>query len=165
VPVRTDLTSTFSMSDAVRSAHASETRALDHTSAPLHAIAAELDPGPHLLRHPLFQIALSYDVMQADVVTLDTTVDGVPTRAAVEPRPLDTAKCDLHVHVVEHRESLGHRLEVTIVYPTALYDASTIGEFGREFARVLQVLIEEPGAQWRRVTMADHRTDKLLHDL
>ncbi|MDQ1203039.1 amino acid adenylation domain-containing protein [Rhodococcus sp. SORGH_AS_0303] len=165
VPVRTDLTSTFSMSDVVRSAHASETRALDHTSVPLHAIAAQLDPGPHPLRHPLFQIALSYDVMQADVVTLDTTPDGTPTRATVEPRPLDTAKCDLHVHVVEHRESPGDRLEVAIVYPTAVYDAPTIEDFGRELARALQDLIDEPGASWRRETMVDRRTDQLLHDL
>ncbi|WP_037163586.1 non-ribosomal peptide synthetase [Rhodococcoides fascians] len=142
--IRTDITHTTTFADVVAAAHVSETRALDHSSVPFDRVAAELDPGTHPTRHPLFQIALSLDVFTA------SHVDVGGTRFDVTPRPLEFAKCDLHMHVVERRDKAGEvsGLSFALVYPTALFDHGTVRSIGERYVEILQRMIQNPADTW-----------------
>ena len=107
-------------------------------------VAAHIDPGPHLGRHPLFQVALSLDVFT------DSHFDLGATHVDITPRPLDIAKCDLHFHLVERRDAVGRTIgmDVGIVYPTALFDRGTVQSLGELYEQILRRMITGPGEPW-----------------
>ncbi|KIQ19867.1 non-ribosomal peptide synthetase [Rhodococcus sp. MEB064] len=164
VAIRTDLSGATTVAEALDCARASETRAFDHTAVPLADIADVVDPGPHHQRHPLFQVALSFDVLEPVVLDVHTGTDGDRTRITVTPRPLDMAKCDLHLHVTEHRDPSGDHWEVGFVYPTALYEGSTVQEFTHMFRRILDTIGSDSDAPWRLPDPA-RTAPELLHVL
>lgn len=145
--IRSDIGQAATFEEVVGIAHASEVRALDHSGVSFDHVAAELDPGPHQGRHPLFQVALSLDRFTA----LQFEVEG--THFEVTPRPLGIAKCDLHFHVVERRNSSGAviGLNVGIVYPTALFDRATVQGWGEFYVRILRRMMSDPEAEWATV--------------
>ncbi|AJW42138.1 non-ribosomal peptide synthetase [Rhodococcus sp. B7740] len=145
VAIRTDIGSATSVEDVVQSARASELRAFDHASVPFEDVVAHLGAQSTEARHPIFQVALSLDVFTA------AAFDVGDVRFEITPRPLDIAKCDLHFHVTEHRDSEGEAIEtsVDIVYPTTLFDADTALELSRCFERIVHAMIAAPDSAWR----------------
>ncbi|EEN86817.1 condensation domain protein, partial [Rhodococcus erythropolis SK121] len=142
--IRSDIAAATTFEDVIAVAHASEVRALDHASVSFETVAAHIDPGPHLGRHPLFQVALSLDVFT------DSHFDLGATHVDITPRPLDIAKCDLHFHLVERRDAVGRTIgmDVGIVYPTALFDRGTVQSLGELYEQILRRMITGPGEPW-----------------
>jgi amino acid adenylation domain-containing protein len=144
VAIRSDIAAAVTFEDVIAVAHASELRALDHSSVSFETVAAHIDPEPHLGRHPLFQVALSLDVFT------DSQIDLGATHVDITPRPLGIAKCDLHFHLVERRDAGGRMIgmDVGIVYPTALFDRDTVRLLGELYDRILRRMITGPGVLW-----------------
>ena len=144
VAIRSDIAAAATFEDVIAIAHASKVRALDHSDVPFETVAAHIDPGPHLGRHPLFQVALSLDVFT------DSHFDIGATHVDITPRPLDIAKCDLHFHLVERRDAVGRTIgmDVGIVYPTALFDRGTVQSLGELYEQILRRMITGPGEPW-----------------
>lgn len=144
VAIRSDIAAAATFEDVIAIAHASKVRALDHSDVPFETVAAHIDPGPHLGRHPLFQVALSLDVFT------DSHFDIGATHVDITPRPLGIAKCDLHFHLVERRDAVGRTIgmDVGIVYPTALFDRGTVQSLGELYEQILRRMITGPGEPW-----------------
>ncbi|MDZ7910702.1 MAG: amino acid adenylation domain-containing protein [Rhodococcus sp. (in: high G+C Gram-positive bacteria)] len=160
VAIRTDIASATTVEDVVQASRVSELRAFDHASVPFEDVVAELVPDSTEARHPIFQVALSLDVFTA------TTLEMEDSRVEITPRPIDIAKCDLHFHVTERRDDEGKAIEVSvdIVYPTALFDATTVAGLGRRFERIVSAIVAEPDSPWRDLAALDPAA-QLLHDV
>ncbi|WP_198289406.1 non-ribosomal peptide synthetase [Rhodococcus sp. AW25M09] len=158
VAIRTDITSATTVEDVVQLARASELRAFDHASVPFEDVAADLAAESTDSRHPIFQVALSLDVFTA------ATFDLGDARFEVTPRPIDIAKCDLHFHVTERRDEEGKAIEtdIDIVYPTTLFDSSTVVELGRRLERIVHAVVAEPDLPWRDLAAVEP-SPQLLH--
>ncbi|WP_206491028.1 non-ribosomal peptide synthetase [Rhodococcus sp. KRD162] len=145
VAIRTDIAAATTVEDVVRLARASELRAFDHASVPFEAVAADLAPESQNSRHPIFQVALSLDVFTA------ASFDLGDAHFEVAPRPIDIAKCDLHVHVTEHRDREGKPTEtgIDIVYPTTLFEPSTVAAFGHRMEQIVHAMVAAPEVPWR----------------
>nr|WP_153347567.1 non-ribosomal peptide synthase/polyketide synthase [Nocardia aurantia] len=116
--------------DAVR---ADDLAALSHADAPFDQLVELLAPARVAHRHPLFQVALTFQnftVPAFDAAGLD-----------IRPVPLDApaAKFDLQFTVVEQFGSDGRAggLDIEITYAADLFDAPTVAVLARRFEQVL----------------------------
>ncbi|MDJ0361945.1 amino acid adenylation domain-containing protein [Rhodococcus sp. H29-C3] len=147
VAIRTNIASARTFDDVLALARTSELRALDHATAPFVDVAGDLVEDPVDSLHPLFQVALSLDIFTTSKFDIDDA------HFEVTPRPLYIAKCDIHVHVTERRDEAGlvTAIGVDIVYPTALFDGTTVAEFGQSYEQVVRDIIANSTAEWNRV--------------
>ncbi|WP_231387245.1 non-ribosomal peptide synthase/polyketide synthase [Nocardia sp. BMG111209] len=116
--------------DAVR---ADDLAALSHADAPFDQLVELLAPARVAHRHPLFQVALTFQnftVPTFDAAGLD-----------IRPVPLDApaAKFDLQFTVVEQFGSDGRAggLDIEITYAEDLFDTATVAVLARRFEQVL----------------------------
>ncbi|MDV7991728.1 MULTISPECIES: amino acid adenylation domain-containing protein [unclassified Rhodococcus (in: high G+C Gram-positive bacteria)] len=158
VAIRTDIASATTVEDVVQAARGSELRAFDHASVPFEDVVADLASDTVAGQHPIFQVALSLDVFTA------ATLDLGDTRVEITPRPIDIAKCDLHLHVTERRDDQGKAIgiDVDIVYPTTLFDANTVVALGRNLEQIVHAMVAEPDSAWRSLAALDPSM-QLLH--
>ncbi|WP_415972526.1 amino acid adenylation domain-containing protein [Rhodococcus sp. 077-4] len=154
VAIRTKIAAATTVEDIVQLARASELLAFDHASVPFEDVVADLAADSTDGRHPIFQVAMSLDVFSAATLSVGDV------RLEVTPQPLDIAKCDLHFHVTDHRDGEDDPIEtvVDIVYPTALFDESTVVEFGRRYEEIVRAIVADPASTWR-----DSPSTELLH--
>ncbi len=116
--------------DAVR---AGDLDALSHADLPFEEIVDALAPARARNRHPLFQVALSWQDFAAPAVELaGLTVAAVPVDTA-------TAKFDLQFTVVEADDADGRAdgMDIEIVYASELFEPATVAALGRRFTQVL----------------------------
>ncbi|WP_256980822.1 amino acid adenylation domain-containing protein [Rhodococcus sp. 14-1411-2a] len=160
VAIRTDIASATTVEDVVQAARGSELRAFDHASVPFEDVVADLAPDTAAGQHPIFQVALSLDVFTA------ATLDLGDTRVEITPRPIDIAKCDLHLHVTERRDDQGKAIgiDIDIVYPTALFDANTALALGRSLEQIVYAMVADPDVAWRTLTEL-YPSLQLLHNV
>ncbi|OZE40016.1 non-ribosomal peptide synthetase [Rhodococcus sp. 05-2254-4] len=160
VAIRTDIASATTVEDVVQAARGRELRAFDHAAVPFEYVVAELAPDTAAGQHPIFQVALSLDVFTA------ATLDLGDTRVEITPRPIDIAKCDLHLHVTERRDDQGKAIgiDIDIVYPTALFDANTALALGRSLEQIVYAMVADPDVAWRTLTELDPSL-QLLHNV
>ncbi|MDV8058393.1 condensation domain-containing protein, partial [Rhodococcus sp. IEGM 1343] len=160
VAIRTDIASAATVDDVVQAARGSELRAFDHASVPFEDVVADLAPDTAAGQHPIFQVAMSLDVFAA------ATLDLGDTRVEITPRPIDIAKCDLHLHVTERRDDQGMAIgiDVDIVYPTTLFDAKTVVALGRNLEQIVHAMVAEPDSAWRSLAALDPSM-QLLHNV
>ncbi|WP_082393480.1 non-ribosomal peptide synthetase [Nocardia arizonensis] len=128
---RIDLRARFeSVLDAVRGA---DLDALSHADIPFDLVVDRLAPTRARNRHPLFQVALSWQ----DFTLPELELDGL----AVAPVEFDAAvaKFDLQFTVRESDDADGRAdgLDIEIVYATDLFDADTVAVLARRFTQVL----------------------------
>lgn len=147
IAIRSNISSARTFDDVLAVARTSELRALDHVIAPFIDVADDLVENPVDSVHPLFQVALSLDIFTT------SKFDVGDAHFEVTPRPLDIAKCDMHVHITECRDEAGLvvAVGVEIVYPTALFDVATVAEFGRSYEQIVRDIIADSTAKWNRV--------------
>ncbi|MET4050255.1 amino acid adenylation domain-containing protein [Rhodococcus sp. UYP5] len=147
VAIRSNISSARTFDDVLALARTSELRALDHAVAPFVDVADDLVENPVDSVHPLFQVVLSLDIFTT------SKFDVEDAHFEVTPRPLDIAKCDMHVHIIERRDAAGLvvAVGVEIVYPTALFDVATVEEFGRAYEKIVRDIIADSTAKWNRV--------------
>ncbi|WP_280312644.1 amino acid adenylation domain-containing protein, partial [Nocardia abscessus] len=115
-------------------------RAFANADIPFERLVEALDPERSAGRHPLFQVALSFENLTATSFELPGL-----SFTALDPAA-DTAKFDLLLTVREQRTESGAEagLAAEFTYARDLFDEQTIIEFGRRFRRILAAVARYP---------------------
>ncbi|MFI5777059.1 amino acid adenylation domain-containing protein [Nocardia sp. NPDC051570] len=115
-------------------------RAFAHAGIPFERLVEALDPPRSAARHPLFQVALSFENLAATGFELPGL-----SFTALDPAA-DTAKFDLLLTLRERRAVDGSEagLAAEFTYARDLFDEHTVEEFGRRFRRVLAAVAADP---------------------
>ncbi|MCM6775975.1 amino acid adenylation domain-containing protein [Nocardia sp. CDC141] len=115
-------------------------RAFAHADIPFERLVEALDPARSAARHPLFQVALSFENLAATGFELPGL-----NFTALDPA-VDTAKFDLLLTVREQRAADGSEagLAAEFTYARDLFDEATVEEFGRRFRRLLAAVAADP---------------------
>ncbi|QIS01618.1 amino acid adenylation domain-containing protein [Nocardia brasiliensis] len=116
-------------------------RAFANADTPFERLVEVLDPERSAGRHPLFQVALSFENLAATSFELPGL-----SFAALDPAA-DTAKFDLLLTLREQRTEAGAEagLAAEFTYARDLFDESTVADFGRRFRRILAAVAQDPG--------------------
>jgi amino acid adenylation domain-containing protein/thioester reductase-like protein len=125
--------------------------ALGHQEAPVQLLVDELDRNRDLSRTPLFQVM--FDLVQAPPPGLrvgDLDVEPLDVVGAI-------AKHDLRLELAEEADG---SLRGTLEYPTALFDASTVGTYAALYRRLLEELVS--GARVSAVALVDPEEEQRL---
>ncbi|MFX0576171.1 non-ribosomal peptide synthase/polyketide synthase [Nocardia nepalensis] len=119
--------------DTVR---AQDIEALSNADVPFERLVEAIAPARAQNRHPLFQVALTFQNFTLPRLELaDLVVRPVEFAAAA-------AKFDLQFTVVESDDADGRAdgMDIEITYATDLFDAGTIAVLGRRFTQVLAAI-------------------------
>ncbi|WP_169810052.1 condensation domain-containing protein, partial [Streptomyces hygroscopicus] len=118
-------------------------RSLDayaHQDVPLDHLVQILNPERSLAHQPLFQVALVWQN------ALSPEVETPGLLAVPETISTDTAKFDISVHVVAHRDA-DHRparLEGSVEFSTDVFDRSTVTSLVDRLERLLDAVATDP---------------------
>ncbi|MBS2993635.1 non-ribosomal peptide synthetase, partial [Rhodococcus erythropolis] len=135
--LRTEVDPSMSFADLLASAREADLRAFAHADVPFERIVEALDPVRSQARHPLFQVALTFQNLGQSALELPGL-----TAAAVE-FDAALAKFDLQF-TLEDAADAG--MSGTLTYATDLFDASTATEFADRFVSVLRGVVANPTA-------------------
>ncbi|MFC7449339.1 non-ribosomal peptide synthase/polyketide synthase [Rhodococcus daqingensis] len=149
----------------------SDLGAFSHANLPFERLVEVLDPNRSTARHPLFQVALSFQ----NLTPTSFTLPGLEV-AQVEA-DLQAAMFDLHLTMTERPEG---GIAASLTYATDLFDESTVAGFAARFLRVLETVSSDPTVvvgdvdvlgdlEWRELVEARNLTghdvaDELLLD-
>ncbi|KAF0848152.1 non-ribosomal peptide synthetase [Nocardia caishijiensis] len=122
-------------------------RAFAHADVPFERVVEAVRPARSTSRHPLFQVALSFENLAP--VTVD--LPGLTVRA-LDARTAD-AKFDLLLTVREQQRNSGMVAEFT--YATDLFDESTVRTLGARFTRLLTAVTADPTVPVGDITLLD----------
>ncbi|MEU5844623.1 amino acid adenylation domain-containing protein, partial [Rhodococcus sp. NPDC047139] len=113
--------------------------AFGHADVPFERLVEVLNPERSQARHPLFQVALSFQNFERAGLELPGLT--------VAPVELDdvSAKFDLDVTVAESFDVSGAPAGMSVVwtYATDLFDESTITSFAERFVRIVESVVED----------------------
>ncbi|WP_228538976.1 non-ribosomal peptide synthase/polyketide synthase [Nocardia sp. XZ_19_385] len=119
--------------DTVR---AQDLDALSHADIPFERLVDALAPARARNRHPLFQVALTFQNFTLPRLELDNLT--------VAPHDFDTAaaKFDLQFTVLESDDADGRAdgMDIEITYATDLFDADSVAVLARRFTQVLAAI-------------------------
>jgi amino acid adenylation domain-containing protein len=122
-PFRTQVSGDLGFTDLVRRCAVTVAKVLDHEEMPFEKIVAAVcgrrDPG----RHPLFDVAYTYQNVPQDTAELGGLVCSNYLESAIAGIPPGTAKFDLTVGIIDEQEG---PMDGYLEYATALFDAATI---------------------------------------
>ncbi|MGM7643954.1 amino acid adenylation domain-containing protein [Nocardia sp. JW2] len=124
-------------------------RAFAHADVPFERVVDAVQPARSTSRHPLFQVALSFENLAPVTVELP----GLAVHA-LDARTAD-AKFDLLLTVREQQRNGGMYAEFT--YATDLFDESTVRTLGARFTRLLAAVAADPTAPVGDIDLLDER--------
>ncbi|WP_434090518.1 amino acid adenylation domain-containing protein, partial [Nocardia beijingensis] len=138
--LRTRVTPGLGFTDLLARTRETDLRAFANADIPFERLVEALAPERSAGRHPLFQVALSFE-------NLSMTGFELPglSCTALDPAA-DTAKFDLMLTVREQRTESGAEagLAAEFTYARDLFDEQTVVEFGRRFRRILSAIVLRP---------------------
>lgn len=109
--------------------------AFAHADLPFERLVEIIDPVRSTARHPLFQVALSFQ-------NLTPTMFELPgLQIAAVGAPVETAKFDLHLTVTPGDSG---SMSASFTYATDLFDQSTVATFANRLLRVLDSIGRNP---------------------
>ncbi|MFC8935836.1 non-ribosomal peptide synthase/polyketide synthase, partial [Rhodococcus sp. NPDC057135] len=109
--------------------------AFAHADLPFERLVEIIDPVRSTARHPLFQVALSFQ-------NLTPTMFALPgLQIAAVGAPVETAKFDLHLTVTPGDSG---SMSASFTYATDLFDQSTVATFANRLLRVLDSIGHDP---------------------
>ncbi|MFD4354980.1 amino acid adenylation domain-containing protein [Nocardia sp. NPDC058518] len=111
-------------------------RAFAHADVPFERVVDAIQPARSAGRHPLFQVALSFE----NLAPVAFELPGI-TVGALDARTAE-AKFDLLLTVREQQDNGGMHAEFG--YATDLFDAATVRSFGQRFVRLLAAVAADP---------------------
>ncbi len=125
--------------------------AFAHADIPFERLVEIVEPERSTARHPLFQVALSFENLPSAGLELpELSVSGVPFE-------VDTAKFDLSLTL---REGIGEDgaptgMSAEFSYASALFDHGTVERFARRFELLLAGILADPQAPVGDLPMLD----------
>ncbi|PXX66691.1 non-ribosomal peptide synthase protein (TIGR01720 family)/amino acid adenylation domain-containing protein [Nocardia tenerifensis] len=138
--LRTRVAADLGFTDLLAANRETDLRAFANADTPFERLVEVLDPERSAGRHPLFQVALSFE----NLATTSFELPGL-SFAALDPAA-DTAKFDLLLTVREQRTEAGAEagLAAEFTYARDLFDEQTVTEFGRRFRGILAAVAQNP---------------------
>ncbi|MEV6767679.1 non-ribosomal peptide synthase/polyketide synthase [Nocardia sp. NPDC051030] len=131
--LRTEVDPRAGFDTVLESVRTNDIEALSHADVPFERLVEALAPARAQNRHPLFQVALTFQNFPLPAVELP----GLHVR----PEQIDAgvAKFDLQFTVTEARDADGRAggIDVEITYAADLFDADSIAVLARRFEQVL----------------------------
>ncbi|MBC9730857.1 non-ribosomal peptide synthetase, partial [Streptomyces sp. TRM68367] len=144
--LRTDTSGDPAFTDLVARVRETDLAAYAHQDLPFERLVEVLTPERSLSRHPLFQVALSFDA--ADQQAALDTLSGMPGLDLAQHRVgSGTAKFDLSFAFLEQRGATGAPagIRATLAYRTDLFDHSTAQSLAERLVRLLGAFAARPG--------------------
>ncbi|MCD2124706.1 non-ribosomal peptide synthetase [Rhodococcus rhodochrous] len=149
-----------SFTDLLARVRETDLEAFAHADIPFERLVEILAPERSTARHPLFQVALSFENLPSAGLELPgLTVSGVPF-------DVDTAKFDLSLTLREQYDETGEPAGIgaEFSYATALFDRRTVEEFARRFSMLLTGALVDPQAPVGDLAILDaSEFDRLTH--
>ncbi len=137
VALRTDLVGDPSFRDLLARVRETALGAYAHQNLPFEKLVDVLGPGRHLGRTPIFQAMF---VLQNTPMPPLELPGLVPEALTIGEQ---TSMCDLTLEIVEH----SYGLVAAFQYSTDLFDAETIQRMLGHYQRLLEGVLEDPGAR------------------
>nr|WP_302071611.1 non-ribosomal peptide synthetase [Rhodococcus ruber] len=135
--LRTEVSGSSSFADLLERVRVGDLAAFGHADVPFERLVEVLDPPRSQARHPLFQVALTFQNTPRITLELEgMTVEGVEFDPHI-------AKFDLQVTFTVRGDG-GYTVEWT--YATDLFDEATIASFAYRFASLLDSVLTEPSS-------------------
>ncbi|MEU1085679.1 amino acid adenylation domain-containing protein [Streptomyces sp. NPDC005892] len=159
--LRTDTSGDPAFADLIDRVRESDLAAYAHQDVPFDRVVEAVNPARDRARHPLFQIALSYE----DTADVAVDIEGL----TVEARRTDyrAAKFDLTFFVREHRSSEGDPLgiELSVEFAEDLYEESTAREIAERLARFLEAAAHSPELPFTEIeSLGEEERTRLLEE-
>ncbi|MFR9773646.1 amino acid adenylation domain-containing protein, partial [Nocardia sp. SC052] len=138
--LRSQVTPGLGFTELLARTRETDLRAFANADIPFERLVEVLAPERSAGRHPLFQVALSFENLSATGFELPGL-----SLTALDPAA-DTAKFDLLLTVREQRAESGAEagLAAEFTYARDLFDEATVVEFGRRFRRILSAVAQRP---------------------
>ncbi|UAK33253.1 non-ribosomal peptide synthase/polyketide synthase [Nocardia asteroides] len=138
--LRTRVAPGLGFTELLTATRETDLRAFANADIPFERLVDALGPERSAGRHPLFQVALSFENLAATSFRLPGL-----SFTALDPAA-DTAKFDLLLTMREQRTESGAEagLAAEFTYARDLFDEQTVVEFGRRFRRVLAAVVRHP---------------------
>ncbi|MFE1293015.1 amino acid adenylation domain-containing protein [Streptomyces sp. NPDC058751] len=143
--LRTDTSGDPTFAELVARVRETDLAAYAHQDIPFERLVDVLAPERSLARHPLFQVALSFDA--ADQQAALDTLGQLPGLDLTHHRVgVGAAKFDLSFAFLEQRDASGAPagMRATLAYRTDLFDHATAGVFTERLVRLLDALAARP---------------------
>ncbi|MCD2155393.1 non-ribosomal peptide synthase/polyketide synthase, partial [Rhodococcus cerastii] len=133
--LRTQVNTAAPFTDLLNHTRDQDLAAFAHADLPFERLVEIIDPVRSTARHPLFQVALSFQ-------NLTPTMFELPgLQIAAVGAPVETAKFDLHLTVTPGDSG---SMSASFTYATDLFDQSTVATFANRLLRVLDSIGRNP---------------------
>ncbi|MFC9996173.1 non-ribosomal peptide synthase/polyketide synthase [Nocardia sp. NPDC127526] len=116
----------------------SDLRAFAHADIPFERLVEVLNPERSTARHPLFQVALSFQNLP------DSSFELPGLKVAAVDFDVETAKFDLMLTVQEAEAESDAGMHAEFGYARDLFDEDTIQVFAQRFTRLLGEIVAQP---------------------
>ncbi|MGK5552278.1 amino acid adenylation domain-containing protein [Actinomadura kijaniata] len=140
--LRTDTSGDPTFKELVARVRETDLAAYSHQDLPFERLVEVLNPARSMARHPLFQVALTFQNNPEAKLELDGLTGGA------QPLPSGTAKYDLSLHLEERHGTDGAPagIDAGLEYALDLFDADTAASLAARFQRLLRELADAPDA-------------------
>ncbi|MCP2339576.1 non-ribosomal peptide synthetase [Actinomadura rupiterrae] len=138
--LRTDTSGNPSFRELVARVRETDLGAYAHQDVPFERLVEVLNPARSMARHPLFQVALSFQNNPEATLELDGLTGG-PVDL-----PLGTAKYDLSLYLQELTDASGAPAGISagLEYALDLFDPDTASSLAARFERLLREFVDAP---------------------
>ncbi|MFC5181381.1 non-ribosomal peptide synthetase [Actinomadura harenae] len=155
--LRTDTSGNPSFRELIARVREADLAAYAHQDVPFERLVEVLNPARSMARHPLFQVALSFQNNPEATLELDGLTGG-PVDL-----PHGTAKYDLSLYLQERADDSGSPAGISagLEYALDLFDADTATGLAARFERFLREVVDapdEPVSTAEILTRAERRT-------
>ncbi|WP_425439069.1 amino acid adenylation domain-containing protein [Rhodococcus tukisamuensis] len=164
--LRTRFTASDTFEDLLLRTRGSDLDAFSHADLPFERLVEILNPNRSNARHPLFQVALSFQNLTPTAFTLPgLEVSQLDAAATV-------AKFDLHLTLVHRADGA---VDATFTYAADLFDEATVVSFGDRLLRIMRAAVLDPttpvgdldmlsGAERRELVRARGQAERFVAD-
>ncbi|WP_432278217.1 amino acid adenylation domain-containing protein, partial [Nocardia carnea] len=150
--LRSHVRGELSFSEFLTATKEADLQAFAHADVPFERLVELVEVERSTARHPLFQVALSFDNLPA------AGFDLPGLRIAGVEFDVDTAKFDLSLRIVETEAGMAAEFS----YARDLFDEQTVGVFARRFVHLLDALVRTPDAPIGDLPIIDDSEYRLL---
>ncbi|GAA1797265.1 amino acid adenylation domain-containing protein [Actinomadura chokoriensis] len=156
--LRTDTSGDPSFRELIARVKETDLAAYAHQDLPFERLVEVLNPARSMARHPLFQVALSFQNNPEARLELDGLTGGA------EPLTAGTAKYDLSLYL-EERHGVGGApggIEAGLEYALDLFDPGTAVTIADRFERLVRELVAAPDAPITTAEILDRSERRTL---
>ncbi|NGP09023.1 amino acid adenylation domain-containing protein, partial [Rhodococcus sp. 14C212] len=156
--LRTDVRGGQSFADLLSAVRESDLDAFAHADVPFERLVEILDPERSQARHPLFQVALTFQ----NIGQAEFELDGLALEALDYDPP--TAKFDLQFTFSEQVAADGSAagIDAAVTYATDLFDELRVAAFAEQLLRILRAVVADASVAVGDIEIVDEFERELV---